>query len=62
MGPSFAMRAKDRPSAIKRMERALDEFEIKWIQTTIPFFKKIFKNRDFQTGDIDTHFLESSKL
>ncbi len=54
--------AKDRPSAIKRMERALDEFEIKGIQTTIPFFKKIFKNRDFQTGDIDTHFLESSKL
>jgi len=56
------MRAKDRPSAIKRMERALDEFEIKGIQTTIPFCKKIFKNRDFQTGDIDTHFLESSKL
>ncbi|MDA3918187.1 MAG: acetyl-CoA carboxylase biotin carboxylase subunit [Deltaproteobacteria bacterium] len=54
--------AKDRPSAVKRMARALDEFEIKGIQTTIPFFKKIFKNRDFQTGDIDTHFLENSKL
>jgi len=54
--------AEDRPSAIKRMERALDEFEIKGIQTTIPFFKKIFKHKDFQTGDIDTHFLESSKL
>jgi len=54
--------AKDRPSAVKRMARALDEFEIKGIQTTIPFFKKIFKHKDFQTGDIDTHFLESSKL
>ena len=54
--------AEDRPSAVKRMARALDEFEIKGIQTTIPFFRKIFKNRDFQTGDIDTHFLENSKL
>ncbi|MEN8212581.1 MAG: acetyl-CoA carboxylase biotin carboxylase subunit [Thermodesulfobacteriota bacterium] len=54
--------AKDRASAIKRMERALDEFEIKGIQTTIPFFKKVFKNKDFQTGDIDTHFLKRSKL
>ena len=54
--------AEDRPSAIKRMERALDEFEIKGIQTTLPFFKKIFKNQAFQTGDIDTHFLEQKNL
>ncbi len=50
--------AHDRPSAIKRMQRALDEFQIKGIQTTIPFFKKVFKNNAFQKGDIDTHFLE----
>jgi acetyl-CoA carboxylase biotin carboxylase subunit len=50
--------AQDRPSAINRMKRALDEFEILGIQTTIPFFKKVFANKAFQKGDIDTHFLE----
>ncbi|RLC06543.1 MAG: acetyl-CoA carboxylase biotin carboxylase subunit [Deltaproteobacteria bacterium] len=49
---------KDRPSAIIRMKRALDEFEINGIQTTIPFFQKVFKNKAFQKGDIDTHFLK----
>jgi len=50
--------AQDRPSAINRMKRALDEFQIKGIQTTIPFFRKVFENKAFQKGDIDTHFLE----
>ncbi len=50
---------QDRPSAIRRMQRALDEFEIKGIETTIPFFKKVFQNKNFQNGDIDTHFLEN---
>jgi acetyl-CoA carboxylase, biotin carboxylase subunit len=53
---------KNRSSAIKRMERALNEFEIRGIQTTIPFFRKIFKDKDFQQGDIDTHFLEQKKI
>ncbi len=50
--------AKDRPSAINRMQRALDEFQINGIKTTIPFFKKVLKNKAFQKGDIDTHFLD----
>ena len=50
--------AKDRPAAINRMSRALSEFEIKGIETTIGFYKKVFKNDNFQKGDIDTHFLE----
>ena len=50
---------QDRPSAIRRMKRALDEFDIRGIQTTIPFFRKIFLNKNFQKGDIDTHFLEN---
>ena len=50
---------QDRLSAIRRMKRALDEFDIKGIQTTIPFFKKIFLNKAFQKGDIDTHFLDN---
>jgi len=50
--------AQDRPSAINRMKRALDEFQIKGIQTTIPFYRRVFENKSFQKGDIDTHFLE----
>jgi acetyl-CoA carboxylase biotin carboxylase subunit len=50
---------QDRPSAIRRMKRALDEFDIRGIQTTIPFFRKIFLNKNFQKGDIDTHFLDN---
>ena len=50
--------AKDRPAAINRMSRALSEFEIKGIETTIGFYKKVFENDTFQKGDIDTHFLE----
>ncbi len=53
--------AKDRPAAIRRMQRALDEFRITGIATTIPFFKKVFKNQAFQDGDITTHFLERMK-
>ncbi len=45
--------------AIKRMRRALDEFKITGIKTTIPFFKAIFDHEKFQAGDIDTHFLEN---
>ena len=48
----------DRLSAIKRMQRALDEFDISGIRTTIPFFKTIFADEKFRTGDIDTHFLQ----
>jgi len=51
--------AKDRPTAIRRMKRALGEFEIKGIETTIGFYGKIFDNDRFQRGEIDTHFLET---
>jgi len=51
--------ASDRASAIRRMQRALDEFEIKGIQTTIPFFRTVFKDQDFIKGDFDTHFLKN---
>ena len=53
--------AQDRPAAINRMKRALAEFEIKGIETTIGFYRKVFENDSFQKGDIDTHFLENMK-
>ncbi|MBA3010325.1 MAG: acetyl-CoA carboxylase biotin carboxylase subunit [Proteobacteria bacterium] len=51
--------AKDRPSAIRRMQRALAEFEITGIETTIGFYRRVFENEQFQKGEIDTHFLDT---
>jgi acetyl-CoA carboxylase biotin carboxylase subunit len=50
--------AEDREEAIKRMARALDEYIIEGIKTTIPFHQRIMESREFQEGDVDTGFLE----
>jgi len=50
--------AKDRPMAIKRMQRALSEFKIQGIKVTTGFHERVFQNADFIKGDINTHFLE----
>lgn len=50
--------ADTRDEAIKRMARALDEFRIEGIKTTIFFHKRIMAHKDFIDGDIDTSFLE----
>jgi acetyl-CoA carboxylase, biotin carboxylase subunit len=50
--------AETRGEAIKRMARALDEYIIEGIKTTIPFHQKIMANSDFIDGDVDTGFLE----
>jgi len=47
-----------RQEAISRSQRALDEFKVKGIKTTIPFYKKIIKNKNFISGNIHTHFIE----
>ncbi|MFP4370181.1 MAG: acetyl-CoA carboxylase biotin carboxylase subunit [Bacteroidota bacterium] len=48
----------NRESAIAKMSRALDEFVIEGIPTTIPFHKKMMENKDFIAGNIDTKYLE----
>jgi len=50
--------AETREDAIRRMSRALDEFIIEGIKTTIFFHKQIMANKDFIEGNIDTSFLE----
>ena len=50
--------ADTREEAIKRMARALDEYIIGGIRTTIDFHKRIMRNKEFIEGDIDTGFLE----
>ncbi len=48
----------DRSDALVKMKRALNEFIIDGIKSTIPFFLKILDDSDFKKGDINTHFLE----
>ncbi|MBI5410317.1 MAG: acetyl-CoA carboxylase biotin carboxylase subunit [Nitrospirae bacterium] len=49
---------KDRQEAISKMKRALREFVIEGIKTTIPFHLNILDNPDFISGNFNTHFLE----
>jgi acetyl-CoA carboxylase biotin carboxylase subunit len=50
--------AETREDAIRRMSRALDEYIVEGIKTTIPFHKRIMANKDFIEGNIDTSFLD----
>lgn len=56
------VRARTRDLAIQKMLRALDEFVIEGIKTTIPFHQQLLKNEDFKKGNFDTRFLETFKL
>jgi acetyl-CoA carboxylase, biotin carboxylase subunit len=50
--------APTRNRAIDRMRRALDEFAVVGIQTTIPLHRRIVDDPDFQAGDYTIHWLE----
>ena len=49
---------RDREEAIARLKRALSEFEIEGIKTTIPLFRNILNDERFRNGTIFTNFLE----
>ncbi|MDR3611935.1 MAG: acetyl-CoA carboxylase biotin carboxylase subunit [Candidatus Obscuribacterales bacterium] len=49
---------KDREEAIARMHRALDEYAITGIRTTIPFHQKVLAHPAFVRGDVTTDFIE----
>jgi acetyl-CoA carboxylase biotin carboxylase subunit len=51
--------AQSREEVIVRMKRALQEFVIEGIQTTIPFHIKLMDDKQFQSGKFTTKFLES---
>ena len=53
------VRATTREGAIEKMKRALDEFYIEGISTTVPFHKALMDNEKFRAGDFDTKFLET---
>src|SRR5262249_33702953 len=50
--------AADRPSAVARMRRALDEYFVGGIKTNLPLFRKILEHPDFLPGRIDTGVLD----
>ncbi|KQL49528.1 acetyl-CoA carboxylase biotin carboxylase subunit [Brevibacillus choshinensis] len=52
----------DRSEAIARMRRALDEFVIEGVHTTVPFHEKLLEHPDFVSGHFATNFLEKNKL
>jgi len=51
--------AETREEAVQRMARALDEYIIGGIKTTIPLHQRIMANKDFAEGNVDTGFMES---
>ncbi len=54
--------AQTREEAINTMERALSEYVIEGVKTTIPFHVQLMKNEDFRKGNYTTKFMESFKL
>jgi acetyl-CoA carboxylase, biotin carboxylase subunit len=49
---------RNREEAIARMKRALEEFFVEGIKTTIPFHRKVLNDPDFIKGDFNTNFVE----
>jgi acetyl-CoA carboxylase biotin carboxylase subunit len=58
MVAKLIVHAPTRTDAINRLRRALDEFVIMGIQTTIPLHRRIVDDKDFQAGDYTIHWLE----
>ncbi len=54
--------AQTREEAISTMERALSEFVIEGVHTTIPFHMQLMKDKNFKEGNYTTKFLETFKI
>jgi acetyl-CoA carboxylase, biotin carboxylase subunit len=54
--------ADSREECLSRLQRALDEFVIEGIDTTIPLFRELIQNDDIIKGDYDIHWLEKYLL
>ena len=52
---------RTRDDSIARMKRALSEYIILGVKTTIPFHKAILRNPNFISGDLNTHFIDQYK-
>ena len=54
--------AQTREEAINKMKRALDEFVIEGITTTIPFHRQLMDNKDYLDGNYTTKFMNEFNL
>ena len=54
--------AQTREEAINKMKRALDEFVIEGITSTIPFHRKLMDNKDYLDGNYTTKFMSEFNL
>jgi len=48
----------DRPRAIARLTRALDEYRVVGVKTTLPFFRWLVGQPEFAAGEFDTTYLD----
>ena len=53
----LATYGRNRDEAIDRMRRALQEYEVGGIKTTLPFFREIIEDEEFVAGKLDTGFI-----
>jgi acetyl-CoA carboxylase biotin carboxylase subunit len=54
--------AQTREEAINTMERALSEFVVEGVKTTIPFHQQLMRHADFKSGNYTTKFMESFRM
>lgn len=54
--------AQTREEAIRKMERALDEYIIEGVKSTIPFHRKLMKDENFRKGNFTTKFMETFEM
>ena len=54
--------AQTREEAITKMQRALDEYVIEGIKTTIPFHQQLMVNEDFRGGNFTTKFMDDFEM
>ena len=55
-------RAQTREECITKMERALDEFIVEGVKTTVPFHRRLMRDKSFREGDFHTGFLNDFDL
>ena len=54
--------AQTREEAIQKMKRALDEYIIEGVKTTIPFHQQLLENGNFLNGDFTTKFMDDFEI
>ncbi len=55
-------RARTREECILKMERALDEFIIEGVKTTVPFHQKLMQDKNFNSGNFNTGFINDFSM